>query len=179
MNRYLSYFIGPETVLLGLSVAVFWFCARHNSGEGTDILLLEKLVMALPFFVVPLAAATVFVPGAKSFLWLGRFVVLTYLTLAICAGRIITGFGTGAKGQDAAFMLVIGFGTVAIALATSVTGAMILAETKPTFGAWFRGHKILASLLTLLSAVPIGLVLGVTATVLIGILATAYSSLKS
>lgn len=179
VSRSLSYFIGPESVLIALSLAVFWFCARHNSGEGRDILLLEKLVMTLPLFVVPIAAATVFVPGAKNFLWLGRFVVLTYLMLAICAGRIITGFGTGAKGQDAAFILVIVFGTVMIALATSVTGAMILAETRPAFAAWFRGHKIVASILTLLSAVPIGLVLGVTATVLIGILAAAYSSLKS
>lgn len=179
MNRYLSYFIGPETVLLALSVAVFWFCARHNSGEGRDLLLLEKLVMTLPFFVVPLAAATILVPGAKNLLWLGRFVVFTYVMLAICAGRIITGFGTGAKGQDAAFIMVIVFGTAVIALVTSVAGAMILAETKPAFAGWFRSHRILGTLLTAVSIVPVGVVLGGAATVLIGVLAAAYSSIKS
>lgn len=41
------------------TAAVFWFCARHPSGEDRDILLLEKLVMTLPLVMVPLVFATV------------------------------------------------------------------------------------------------------------------------
>src|SRR5262245_30843854 len=116
MNRQLTYLFGPETVLAVLTAAIFWFCARHNSGEGRDVNIMEQLVVMLPLFVVPLVFATVLVPGAKNWWWLGRAIVFTYIMLGICAGRIITGFGTGAKWQDAAFILVILFGSISIAL---------------------------------------------------------------
>jgi hypothetical protein len=178
MNRQLTYFIGPETTLAILSAAVFWICARHNSGECRDIAIMEKLVMSLPFLVVPIVFATLFVPGAKTWWWLGRTIPLTFLMLMICSGRIISGFGSGAKGQDAAFIMVIIFGTIAVSLAASVAAAMILSETRPAFADWFRGRKILGSFLTLLSAVPIGAVLGIIVTVGVAIFAAAYSGLK-
>jgi len=178
MNRNLTYLFGPDLVLALLSAAVFWFCARHNSGEGRDIVLMEKLVMCLPLVVVPLVFATIIVTGAKNWAWLARTVLFTYTMLSICAGRIISGFGTGAKGQDAAFIMVIVFGTVLIALGTSITGAMILAKVKPAFADWFSARKIVASILTVISAVPIGFVLGISVTVLIAILASAYSAVK-
>ncbi len=178
MNRNLTYFIGPEIVLALFSAILFWFCARHNSGEGRDLLLMEKLVMLLPLILVPLVFATIFVPGARSWWWLGRAVVLTFVMLLVCGGRLISGFGTGAKGQDGAFFMIIMFGAVAIALATAVTGAMILAELKPGFGDWFRARKFLASFLTLLSAVPIGFILGVTVALGFGAFIGFYSAFK-
>jgi hypothetical protein len=178
MNRNLTYLFGPELVLALLSAAIFWFCARHNSGEGRDIALLEKLVMTLPLYVVPLVFLTICVPGAKNWVWLARSIIFTYAMLAICAGRIISGFGTGAKGQDAAFFVVIGVGTILVALGTSITGAMILANVDPKFGAWFGARKFLGSILTLLSAVPIGFALGISVAILIGILASAYVAVK-
>jgi hypothetical protein len=178
MNRNLTYLFGPELVLALFSAAIFWFCARHNSGEGRDIAVLEKLVMTFPLYVVPLVFLTICVPGARNWVWLTRSIVFTYTMLAICGGRIVSGFGTGAKGQDVAFIMVIGLGTILIALGTSITGAMILANVKPTFGAWFGARKFLGSTLTLLAAVPIGFALGIFVTVLIGILASAYAAIK-
>jgi hypothetical protein len=160
MNRNLTYFIGPELVLAVLSALVYWICARHNSGEGKDILVMEKIVMLLPFVVTPLVFLTIFVPGGRSWVWLGRAIILTYTMLLVCGGRAITGFGTGAKGQDAAFMLIIGFGTIAITVGATVAVTMILFETKPAFAEWYRNRKVLGSLLTVVSAAPIGLILG-------------------
>lgn len=179
MNRNLTYLIGPEVILAVFSTGVFWFCSRHASGEGRDVAIMEKLVMLLPWVVVPLVFATVWVPGGKSVWWLVRAVVLTYLMLVVCGGRIIGGFGPGARGQDAAFIIVLMFGTAAVALATSVTGAMILAEMKPAFARWFAARKVLASMLTLAAAVPIGAVLGVVATLCTGFLLAFYDGLKS
>lgn len=179
MNRSLTLWIGPETVLATLGAAVFWFCARHASGEGRDVALMEKLLMLLPWVVVPLAFATVCVPGGKSGWWLTRAIGFTYLMLIVCGCRIIAGFGSGARGQDAAFIIVLVFGTAAIALATSITGAMILAETKPAFAAWFGAHKFLGSLAALAAAIPIGFALGTAATVGTGAIAAFYSAFKS
>jgi hypothetical protein len=178
MNRNLTYFIGPEVVLTALSVGVYWFCARHNSGEGKDILLMEKLVMLLPFIVTPVVFATVFVPGGKSWWWLGRAIVLTFIMLFICGGRAIVGFGTGAKGQDAAFILIIMFGSIAIGLATAIAGTLILMETKPAFAEWFRARRLLGSILALVSSVPIGFALGVIVTLGVSFFALAYSAIK-
>lgn len=178
MSRNLTYFLGPESVLTLLGAAVFWICARHNSGDGRDAALMEKLVMLLPFVVVPIVFATIFVPGAKNWWWLGRAIVLTFVMLSICAGRLIHGFGMGAKGQDAAFIMVITFGIVGVAFATTITGAMILAEAKPAFADWFRARKIIGSILLLLSSVPIGFALGIVVTLGIGIFAGIYTSIK-
>lgn len=178
MNQNMTYIIGPESVLAVFCAATFWFCSRHNSGTGRDVELMEKLVMLLPFVVVPVVFATIFVPGAKSWWWLGRAIVLTFAVLMICGGRLISGFGMGAKGQDAAFILIIAFGIVGVALATSISGAMILAEHRPGFADWFRARKIMGSILTLLMTLPIGVVLGVTVCLGIGVLGGLYSAFK-
>jgi hypothetical protein len=178
MNRSLTYVFGPEVVLLAFTGLTFWLCSRYPSGEGRDVLIMEKCVMLLPFVMVPPVFATVFVPGAKNWWWLGRAIILTYAVMCICAGKFIGGFGTGAKGQDAGFIMVIGFGTVFIAIGAAIAGAMILAEARPAFGAWFKAHRVIGSILTLFAAVPIGFALGVTAMVGIGIFAGAYSSFR-
>lgn len=164
MNRPLTYLLGPETVLTLLGLLVFWFCARHNSGERHDVDLLEKLVWLLPFVVVPCAFATVFVPGAKTWWWLGRAIVPTFVMLIVCGLKIVDGFGSGAKGQDAALIIIITFGTLAVSLASAITGAMILAASRPAFGEWFQARPVLGSTLTALATLPIGVVLGLTVT---------------
>lgn len=178
MNRPLSLLAGPELVLVGLTGAVFWFCSRHTSGGGRDVDALEKLAMLLPLLMVPPAFATVAFPGAKTWWWLGRTVVFTYVLLLACAGRVIAGFGDGAKGQDAAFIMILVFGTVLIAIGTTVACALILAETRPGFAAWFAGRKVLGSLLTAVATVPIGFALGLTATVAVALVASIYTSIK-
>ena len=178
MNRNLTYFIGPEVVLALLSAGVFWFCARHNSGEGKDIQLMEKLVMLLPFVFTPIVFATIFVPGGKSWWWLGRAVIFTFIMLFVCGYRAIVGFGTGAKGQDGAFILIIMFGTIALALASAVAGSMILTETKPAFAEWFRNRRLLGSFLTLLSSIPIGIALVLVVTMVFSLFAFSYSLFK-
>ncbi|MBE2213091.1 MAG: hypothetical protein IAE82_04400 [Opitutaceae bacterium] len=178
MNRATSLLAGPELVLALLTGAVFWFCARHDSGEGRDVQLCEKLLMLLPLFVVPAAFATVLLPGAKTWWWLGRAVVFTYVFMLVCAGRLIAGFGTGAKGQDAAFIMVLMFGTVLIAIGTAVTGALVLAENRPAFAAWFGARKILGSFLTAVATVPIGFGLGILATIAVTVVASLATAFK-
>lgn len=165
MNRVGTYLIGPETVLTLGTAVLFWFCARHNSGAGRDVALMERLIWLLPLILTPLAFATVFVPGAKSWWWLGRAAVFSFVAILVCGGRLISGLGPGAKGQDAALILLIVLGAAAVGLATAATGAIVLGAKKPGFAQWFDTHKVLGSVLTLLSAVPIGFVLGAAVTI--------------
>ena len=178
MNRFLTWWIGPEAVLGLVTAGVFWYCARHASGAGRDVELLEKLLMLLPFVVVPLVFATILVPGARNWWWLGRAVTFAFLGLMICAGRIIGGFGTGAKGQDAAFILVMVFAIVLVSLAASVSGAMILAETRPAFAEWFRMRRLLGVLLVVIAAVPAGFILGVGLSLVLGVVGGIWSALQ-
>jgi len=178
MSRATSLFAGPELVLAVITAAVFWFCARHNSGEGRDVMLCERLLMLLPLLIVPPAFATVLLPGAKTWWWLGRVIVFTYVFMLVGAGRLIAGFGTGAKGQDAAFILVVVFGTVLIAIGTAVTGAMVLAEHRPAFAAWFGARKLLGVVLTAIAIVPIGFALGLVATIGVTLVASTMTSFQ-
>jgi hypothetical protein len=172
MNR--TYLIGPETALAVFTALLFLFCARHNSGAGRDVVIVEKLVWALPFILAPIAFATILAPGAKNWWWLGRAIGFTYIAIFVCGYRLIIGFGSGSKGQDAALILLVVTGSVAVAFATAVSGAMILTATKPAFANWFHAHKIVGSFLTLLSAVPIGFALGITMTFVGSILLALY-----
>ena len=174
MNRPLNYLLGPEAVLVVFSALLFWFCSRHNSGEGRDVALMEKLIWAIPFLITPIAFATIFAPKAKNWWWLGRAIGFTYIAIMVCGYRLIEGLGSGAKGQDVGLILLLMLGAVAIAIATAVAGAIILAATKPGFANWFHAHKILGSFLTALASIPIGVVLGLTATFLGAILLGIY-----
>lgn len=174
MNRPLTYLIGPETALTLFSILLFWFCARHNSGAGRDVTIMEKLIWAIPFIVTPIAFATILVPDAKNWWWLGRAIGFSYLASFVCGYRLICGLGSGSKGQDVAMILLVVLASVAVAIASSITGAMILAATKPGFANWFHAHKYLGSLLTVLAMIPIGIVLAITATVISSILLGIY-----
>ena len=171
MNRWATYLIGPETVLTVITIVIFSICSRHNSGEGKDVELMEKLVMGIAFWLVPLVFLTIFVPGARNWWWLGRASVLTLIMLLVMAGRLIAGFGTGAKGQDAGFLMVMCFGTVMIAICGAITGAMVLAETKPAFANWFGNHRLLGSLAVAASTIPFAIALGILQMIAIAIYA--------
>jgi len=178
MSRLPAFLLGPELVLAVLSAGVFWYCARHNSGEGRDTELMSRLVMLLPLLMVPAAFATVIVPGATTWGWLVRTIIFSYVCVLVCAGRAIAGFGMGPRGQDAAFIMALGFGTVLIAIGTAVTGAMILAGTRPAFAAWFGARKLLGSFLTALASLPIGIGLGLASTMTVALLASVYTAFK-
>lgn len=160
MNRPLAYLLGPEAVLAAVTGAVLWFCGRHSSGLGRDVELMEKLIWLLPLLVVPVAFATGFVPGARSWWWLARTLGCVFLALCLCGGRAIDGLGSGSKGQDAAMIIIFVFGLILVSLGIAVSGAMILCETRPGFAAWFQARRVIASILTLLAAVPVGFALG-------------------
>lgn len=174
MNRHLTYFLGPELVLVLSAIVTWWFCARHNSGEGRDVAIMEKLIWMIPFLVTPIAFVTILAPDAKTWWWLGRAILFTYIAIFVCGFRIIEGFGSGSKGQDVAIILLVMTGSVAVAIATGITGAMILAATKPGFANWFQAHKILGSFLTGLAMIPIGFILGIVVTFVGTILLAAY-----
>lgn len=50
MNRPLTQLLGPEAVLVMFTGLLFWFCARHNSGEGRDLALIVGAFL-LAFYV--------------------------------------------------------------------------------------------------------------------------------
>lgn len=66
MNRPLTYLLGPEAALALFSALLFWFCSRHNSGEGRDVVIMEKLIWALPLVITPIAFAMILAPDAKN-----------------------------------------------------------------------------------------------------------------
>ena len=55
MDRPLTYLLGPEAALTLATIVLYLFCARHNSGEGRDVAIMEKIVWMLPFLLAPFA----------------------------------------------------------------------------------------------------------------------------
>jgi hypothetical protein len=158
MSRVVALLAGPESVLAALTAAVFLCCARHTSYSDADVRVLERLMWWLPLLVVPLAFATVFLPGGRTWLWLGRANFATIIALGVCAARVVSGFGapgSGPKGQDVGFILMASFGLGFAALANALCGAMILRAQKPALAEWFREHTLLGPSLTVLAAVPV------------------------
>ena len=155
-----------------LTAIVFGFCARHGSYSPRDVQLLERLMWLLPVVAVPLAYATLLVPGAKSWWWLGRVNVALVVALLACAVKVTQGFGapgTGPKGQDVGILVVLCLGLAIGALANAIAGSLILAEHRPAFAAWMGAHRFLGTLLTALAAVPIGAAMGFALGILGGI----------
>jgi hypothetical protein len=181
MNRVLPFLVGPETALLLLTAAVYGFCARHGSYSSRDVELLERLVWLLPVLAVPLAFSTLLVPGAKSWWWLGRANLALHPCLMLCALRIgdsLGAPGSGPKGGEAAILIVLTFGILFAALASAGSAALILAEQRPAFAEWFRAHRFLGCLGTLVAAVPFGAATGVLA-IATFMIAAAFSTGRS
>jgi hypothetical protein len=176
MNRPLTYLLGPEAAMALLTTAVFLFCARHDSYSSRDVDILEGLMWALPVLAVPLAYATILVPGAKSWWWLGRANLALFVALLVCSTKVVNGFvapGSGPSAGAFGIFTVLCFGLVFAALANAVAGALIIAEHKPAFAEWFRARRFIGSILTALAAVPIGaamaFVLSVALSIYVGV----------
>ncbi len=172
MNRPLTYLLGPEAAMTLLTVLVFFFCARHFSYSSRDVDILERLMWLLPFIAAPLAYATIFVPGAKSWWWLGRANVALPVALLVCANKVANGFTAPGSGPSAGvfgIFAVLCFGLIIAALANAVAGALILAEYKPAVAEWFRARRFIGCLLTALAAIPIGAAMAAGGGVLLGI----------
>jgi len=172
MNRPLTYLLGPEAAMALLTAGVFLFCSRHYSYSTRDVVILERLMWFLPVIAVPLAYATILVPGAKSWWWLARVNVALFVALLVCANKVVNGFvapGAGPSAGAYGIFVVLCFGLVFAALANAFAGALILAEITPAFAEWFRAHRFIGSLLTALAAVPIGAVTVAGVGLLVGI----------
>lgn len=157
MHRFLTYVLGPETVVVAFNLAVFAFCARHASGEGRDLQLMERGSMLLPPLVVVAVFLTAMVPGVLHWGWLARAITASFLGSAVLAWRLIEGFGTGARGQDAAYILALCSTGMMTGLGTAIVGTLILCRSHPGFATWFQARPIIGWVLTLVSAIPIGL----------------------
>src|SRR5688572_19861902 len=133
MSRTLKILLGPELAVFAVALGVYAVCARHPAGEGNDLLLMERLVWTVPPAAVVLAFATILVPGAATGWWLLRANLAAFIGAGVITLRIIAGFGDGAKGQDAAFIIAMMLAVAVAGLGTAVTGAVVLAKTKPAF----------------------------------------------
>ncbi|MSU59902.1 MAG: hypothetical protein EXS35_17335 [Pedosphaera sp.] len=101
MNRQLTSLLGPEAAMTLLTALVFLFCARHYSSSSRDVGILDRLMWLLPFLAVPLAYATLLVPGAKSWWWLGRVNVALAVALRVCANKVMNGLKAPGSGPSA------------------------------------------------------------------------------
>lgn len=158
MNRWLTYLVGPESVLTGFTLLVYRFCARHASYSTRDVTVLERALWLLPFLAVALAYATFLVPGARSWGWLVRVNLALLVALGVGSVRIIDGFkapGTGPNGGAIGLLVVICLWILVGSLANGVSAAVLLADQKPAFAEWWRNHRILGGLLLVLAAFPI------------------------
>ena len=176
MNRGLMILVGPEVVLTGFTLVVYWFCARHGSFASRDVEILERALWLLPLLSVALAYATFLVPGARSWSWLVRVNLALLVALVVGSIRIIDGFkepGTGPNGGAIGLLVVICLWILVGSLANAISGALILSEQRPAFAEWFRNRRVLAGLLTVLAAVPIAMGM----TFVVGIAAGIYAGM--
>jgi hypothetical protein len=178
MNRTTQLLFGPEMVLAAFTAMVFLFCSRHSSHGAEDVGALETLLLLLPFIAVPLAFATIYVPGARTWVWLGRANLALMATLTLCGYRIVTGFGSpgsGPHGQDVGMLLVFSLGIAFSSLANAITAAMILRAQKPAAAEWFRVHRIFGPVLTAVASVPIFAAQTAAASVVVAVLAAVMT----
>lgn len=164
-----------------LTLAVFAFCAQHGSYSTRDVARLERLAWGLPLIAVPAVFATVFAPANWSWWWLARANLALFAGLSACALRIVGGFGapgSGPKGQDAGFILILALGVILASVASAVSGAWIQAAHQPAFAAWFRGHRVLGTILVVLAAIPLGAGLMMVVGVTLGAAAAFWSALR-
>lgn len=178
MTRTFTWLLGPESVAAAVGAAVLGFCARHASGTGRDVDLMERLVVLLPLLVVVPVFLTALVPGAATWTWLARALVASFVVAGLLTLRVVEGFGSGAKGQDAAMIVSLCLTSMVAGTGSSIAGAMILAQRDAAFAAWFRARPVLASLLTLAASIPLGIALLFVLCVVGGLLLGAWSAFR-
>ncbi len=158
MNRALTYLLGPEAAMALLTALIFFLCARYGSYSSRDVDIINNLIWSLPLVTVVLAYATIFVPGARSWWWIPRVNIAVAVALLICVNKLSYAHAAPDSGPRSGmeYVVVLCFGLCLAALANAIAGALILAEHKPAFAAWFRAHRVIGSVLTVLAAVPVG-----------------------
>lgn len=181
MNRILSVFAGPEVILALFTAAVFAFCARHSSYSSADVRVLERLMWLLPLLVVTVGFATLAVPGARTWWWLGRINFAVLAGLTACALRVVEGFGapgSGPKGQDAGLILVLAIGVFFSAIGNAIAGTLILRAQNVAFDDWYRMRPYLGPVLTAVATVPLVLAQIVANGIVLGVAGAIYSGFK-
>ncbi|MFO1460742.1 MAG: hypothetical protein U1G08_15225 [Verrucomicrobiota bacterium] len=178
MNRSATWFLGPEVLLSALLAVIFGFCHRHGSGTGRDVDLAERFLMWLPFLAAPLAFSPLLLPSLRTWWGLGRILLALAVVLSVGSVKLIGAFGTGAKGQDAAFLMVLIFGTMLASVGTAVGGVVILAAERPAVHDWLRQHRLLGGFLTLLAAVPLGALMMLGTACGFGLIGGLWTSLR-
>ncbi len=164
--------------MLLATAATYAVLAKHPSGEGRDLRLAEQMAMALPPLAAALAFLTFFAPGSRDWWWLGRAVAASFVGAGFIAVRCISAFGTGAKGQDAAFILVFVLTGTVVSVGSAVAAALIQADRHPAFADWFRARPVIGSFLTLLASVPIGIALFFVVSLTGGVVLGLWSSIR-
>lgn len=178
MIRLLPLLIGPETVMLACTLGVYALCARLPTGEPDAIRILERMVWLLPPLAVVLVFLTLLVPGNANWLWLARATVVSLLGPSIFIWRVVEGFGSGAKGQDAAFIVAFVVAAITASAGVAIAAAAILGQRSPAFAEWFRMRPLVGSLLVLVSTVPIGIALVLGGSLVGGFLLGLYVAIR-
>lgn len=181
LNRATAFLLGPEAVA-GLLLGLVWLVvARLDSSSARDQALLEKLVWLLPL------AGTVAVFGSlgwtptRSWGWLARANAALLILVCLGANRLVSGMsasGSGQSGLGMGLLVAVCLGLVLAGPASTVCGAVILADQQPAFAEWFHRRPVLGSFVVLLAAVPVSVVLATVGALLLGLLGGIITSLQ-
>ena len=158
MQRISIYLFSPEILLGLLNLGVILFCARHRTYSDSDVQALSCLAFLLPALAVLAGFALIFVPTPKTWGWLARANLETWATLLFCGFQIVSGFGapgSGPKGQDAGFILILSFGLCATALANAFSLSQIFRGSRTSWDTWLSSHPVAGFLAVGAGAVPV------------------------
>jgi hypothetical protein len=167
MSSILQQLLGPELAMTILVGVIWLVTAKATVGDPTVVHWAERAVWLMPIIAVALAFATLFWPHLGPLVideplswWrLGRTALVSIVGPCIAVWFIVHLFGSGAHGQDAAFIITLLIAGVFTSLGIAIGGAAILADRHEAFAEWFRMRPIIGSALTLIAALPIGIVL--------------------
>lgn len=181
MNRAMVFVFAPEAVLAALTGLVYLFCARHSSYSSADVSAVERMIWLCPVIAVVAAFATLWVPGSRTWWWLARLNLALVVGLVACAFLLAARLGkpgSGPHGEDGAVMIIVAFGVIFSAIGNAFAAAAILRAQRPGFDAWFQARPVLGPALTLLAAVPVGVVQGLVTTVVLTLALAIYAGLS-
>ncbi len=169
MHSLLTHLLGPELVM-GLIVGLVWLlCHAATVGDPSVVRWAERGVWLLPLVAVGLTFATLAIPALvdEPLSWwrLARSAIASLVGPCIAVWFIVHLFGPGARGQDAAFIITLLVAGIATSLGLAIGGACVLADRHDSVAEWFRTRPVVGSVLTLMAAIPIGVVLFPTVSV--------------
>ncbi len=181
MTRLASYLHSPELLLVLIGAGVFFYCSRHASYSDSDVTSLSHLMWLLPLVMVATVYATLWWPENRTWIWVGRATLALTVALLVCGWRVVSGFGapgSGPKGQDAGFILMLSLGLGLAAVGNAIAITLILRERRPAWDVWFESHPILGVLLTAVGVVPVFFAQLLAAGMVGGVLSFFHTLLK-